>query len=158
MPAPVVTDSVLEGVIGKVTDHMAALGWFDRVNGHEPKHFPGKGLTGTVWVNGIGTAASGLNSTSGAITLNIRLYLPADQGEPDRVDPLLTVATEQLMRRLIGDFTLGGTVRAIDVRGGETGGDGFSATAGYLQLDGPVMRTMTITLPVVVNDLWTETA
>jgi len=53
-----------------------------------------------------------------------------------------------------GDFTLGGLVRQVDIRGAH--GAGLSARAGYLEQDSAVFRVFTISVPLIVNDLWKE--
>jgi hypothetical protein len=58
------------------------------------------------------------------------------------------------MKELSGSITLGGTVRMIDLLGID--GTPLSAMAGYLQIDRKVYRVMDLTIPVIVNDMWTQ--
>ena len=55
-----------------------------------------------------------------------------------------------------GDFDFGGEagVRAVDLLG--MTGTPLAAIAGYIEMDRKMMRVITITLPVVINDLWTQ--
>lgn len=145
------------GILDAVVSHALSLGRFEAVNGHEPKNAPGLGLTAAVWADRVDTVrSSGLDSTSVRLLLNVRLYTGAEQEPADAIDPNLMTALDALMRAYVGDFTLGGLVREVDVRG--THGIGLEARAGYLQQDAALLRVMTIALPVIVNDLWDEVA
>lgn len=144
------------GLVDAVASHAASLGEFERVAQHEPENTGGGGLTFALWVDRLGAVrSSGLASTSARVVLFLRIYSSAEAAPMDEIDPRVTVATDALMRAYVGDFTLGGLVRQVDVRG-EHGID-LEARAGYLESrDGALMRVMTITLPLIVNDLWPE--
>ncbi|MFI9235769.1 hypothetical protein [Streptomyces sp. NPDC053079] len=147
----------INGIVDSVISHAMASGYFERVNGHEPQNAPGNGLTAAVWVDGITPVrTSGLGTASARLIFNVRLYTPMVQEPADAIDPNLTAATDALMRAYIGDFQLGGTVRQVDVLGQH--GAALEARAGYIQQDGALLRVITITLPVIVNDLWDEVA
>jgi hypothetical protein len=145
-------------VFSAAESHALASGFFAAVNGHEPKSPPSSGITCAMWVEQIGPArgGSGLNSTSTRLALYVRLYTPLWQQEPDTIDPALMEALDWLMAAYSGDFTLGGLVRQVDLLG--TYGDPLSARAGYLSEGGAEYRVMTITLPLIVNDLWNQEA
>lgn len=146
----------IETVFAAVESHAAASGQFERVNGAEPGNAPGHGITAAVWVETIGPypAGSSLISTTSRIELSVRLYLPANALDPDRVDPAMVRASDALMAAYSGDFTLGGIVRDVDLLG--EAGTPLQARAGYLPIDGQLYRVMTITLPLLVADLWTQ--
>lgn len=147
----------IDAIIDAVASHASATGWFDRVNGHEPKNAPGNGLTGAVWVEGVRpVASSGLASSSALLVLNVRLYTSMLQEPQDRIDPTMVKALSDLFAAYAGDFTLGGLVRHVDLRGAD--GIPLSAKAGYINQDQRMFRVITITLPVVVNDAWDEEA
>lgn len=147
----------VNGILDGVTSHALTSGYFEQVNQHEPKNAPGLGLTAAVWVDRIDTVrSSGLDSTSVRLLFNVRLYTGAEQEPADAIDPNLMTALDALMRAYVGDYTLGGLIREVDVRG--THGIGLEARAGYLQQDAALLRVMTIALPVIVNDLWEEVA
>lgn len=145
-------------ILAAVETHALASGYFEAVNGHEPKSAPQNGLTCAIWVEQIGPArgASGLNSTSARLALFVRLYTPMLTQPEDAIDPDLMTALDALMAAYSGDFTLGGLVRDVDLLGRH--GDPLSARAGYLTTSGAEYRVMTITLPLVVNDLWSQAA
>jgi hypothetical protein len=143
-------------------DHVVSLtltlGLFETVNQHEPKSAPGNGLRAAVWVQDIQpiAQASGLNATSGVVTLYLRIYSNFLQQPLDGIDPDLLTATTTVLGAYSGDFTLGGTVRDIDLLG--MYGSKMGAVAGYANMDNRVYRIMTVTLPVIINDLWTQEA
>ncbi|MGW6747641.1 hypothetical protein [Streptomyces sp. NPDC055006] len=143
------------GILDGVESHAAASGWFERVNGHEPKSAPTTGgLTCAVWIDSITPVlSSGLGSTSGRLTVMVRLYSPLSEPE-DAVDRNLMAALSDLFSAYCGDFTLGGLIRAVDIRGAH--GAPLAARAGYLEQDSATFRVFTLTVPLIVNDLWEE--
>jgi hypothetical protein len=145
-------------ILSAVESHALASGHFVTVNGLEPRSPPTSGITAAVWVEQIGPArgASGLTSTSTRLALFVRLYSSLVQQEPDAIDPDLMTALDALMAAYSGDFELGGLIRNVDLLGAY--GDPLSARAGYLAEAGSEYRVMTITLPLIVNDLWAQVA
>ncbi|MFF3511533.1 hypothetical protein [Streptomyces sp. NPDC002573] len=145
-------------ILDAVESHALASGYFQAVNGHEPKTAPATGITCAVWVEQIGPArgGSGLVATSTRLALFVRLYTPMVSQPEDAIDPDLMTALDALMAAYSGDFTLGDLVREVDLLG--TYGDPLSARAGYLTTSGAEYRVMTITLPLIVNDLWEQVA
>jgi hypothetical protein len=109
-----------------------------------------------VWVDDIRPAqgASGLSLTSIRLGLNVRIYASANAQPPDAIDPAITAAVDALMAAYTGDFTLGGAVRDVDLLG--TYGDPLSARAGYLPQDNQLLRVMTITLPLICDNVWEQ--
>lgn len=146
------TQAILDAVI----THALTSGYFERINGHEPKSAPGKGLTAAVWADRIGPVApaSGLAATSARLVLNVRLYSPMLQEPQDAIDPTLVAAADALMAAYAGDFTLDGLVRNVDLLGAQ--GVPLEGQAGYLRADSTLYRVITITLPVIVNDAWSQ--
>ena len=144
----------IDTILDAVVSHAAASGYFERVNAHEPKAAPGGGLTCAVWMDSLSGAPSGLASTSALVTLKLRLYTNMIMEPADAIDPNLTRACSALIGAYAADFTLGGAVRCVDLRG--SAGTPLRAQAGYLSQDGRLYRVMDITLPLIVNDVWDE--
>lgn len=146
-----------QAIIEAVASHAMASGWFDRVNQYEPKSSPGNSLVASVWVASIAPqpGASGLNRTSVRFTVNVRVYTSMIADPADQIDPKLMQAVDDLLAAYSGDFTLDGLVRNIDLLG--TGGPALSAEAGYVEIDKQLFRIMTITVPMILNDVWTQT-
>lgn len=147
------------GVQDALVSQCLALGLFARVNGHEPKSAPPSGLTAAVWVDYIGPSPldSGLAATAGLLRFKIRLYTGMLSEPQDAIDPMLLSAVVVLLAALSGDFTLGATVRNVDLMGAAAGSP-LSAQAGYLNQDGKLFRIMDITLPLIINDIWDQSA
>jgi hypothetical protein len=146
------------GILDQVVSHAEATGLFETVNGHEPKSAPGNGLTCAVWAQRIAPVAlaSGLAATTGLVILNVRVYTSMLQQPLDAIDPRLISAVDTLLTAYSGAFTLSAEVRNVDLLGAHS--PGLMAEAGYINQDGKLMRIMTLTLPLVVNDLWTQVA
>lgn len=141
-----------------VESHAAASGHFERVNRHEPKNAPGNGLTAAVWVQSIAplALASGLATTAALLVVNVRVYSNMLSEPQDAIDPNVADAVDALMRAYSGDFQLDGLIRNVDLLGQY--GPGLSAEAGYLEQDKKMFRVMTITVPLVINDVWEQVA
>lgn len=147
------------GVLNGVISHAMALGLFEQVNGYEPKAAPTSGgLTCAVWADRIDpvAAVSGLAATSARVVFNLRIYSSMLQQPMDAIDPNIVAALDTLMNAYSGDFDLGGTVRNVDLLGAH--GVGLSAQAGYINQDGKLFRVVTLTLPVVISDVWSQAA
>lgn len=162
VPDPAVNDLTEEDVtaiLAAVESHALTTGLFDRVNGHELRSMPSHGLTAAAWIDRIDPLpqASGLNVSAYRLMLMVRIYSNGDQEPLDSIDPQITAATGALMKAYNGDFTLGGLVREVDLLG--EFGPSLSAQAGWLPVfDNARMRVMTITVPLIVNDLWEQVA
>ncbi|GAA2360834.1 hypothetical protein Cme02nite_38180 [Catellatospora methionotrophica] len=146
----------IDGLTAAVSSHAQALGVFERFNGAEPKNSPGAGLSGACWVQDLltDTTGSGLAATGMVLIYNVRLYMHVDDLAPETLDPAMVKALDLLFGAYIGDFTLGGLIRNVDVRGAK--GTPLGGRAGYQQIEAGVFRVFTITLPLVVNDVWAE--
>lgn len=141
-------------ILQTVQDHALASGYFETVDFHEPKNAPGNGLNCACWIDYIGPAASGLKSTSGLLVINVRVYSSMLQQPYDSIDPDLLDAVQNLIGAYTGDFEWGGKVRNLDVLG--SSGRKLQAQAGYIPIDNKMMRAMTITVPLLVNDIWDQ--
>jgi hypothetical protein len=146
-------------IIAAAISHVQATGRFITVNGHEPESAPaGSGLTAAVWVENLAlfAATSGLAVTSARVELSIRLFAPLRVDTPDAIDPALLDALDVLLASFNADFTLDGLVESVDLLGRT--GTPLGARAGYVQQDQQVLRVMTITLPLIVDDVWEQVA
>ncbi|MGW5429953.1 hypothetical protein ACWET9_22485 [Streptomyces sp. NPDC004059] len=137
--------------------HAQSLGLFEQVLGHEPVSAPGSGLVYCLWVKRVTPipARSGLDTVSARLELMGRAYLPADTEPQDDVDVLLTAAVDGLMNAYAGDFELGGTVANVDLLGMH--GAPLAADFGYTSFTGgTTYRVANLTVPLIINDAWTE--
>jgi hypothetical protein len=147
-------------LIDYAVSHALTLGRYDSVNAHEPKSKPGAGITCAIWVDRFAPIdeRSGLATTSVLVTLSVRSYSSMLAEPQDMIDVNLTGAVDALMRSYVGDFTVtnpaGVAVASVDVLGAY--GDPLGGQAGYLDVDGKLYRVFTITLPLIVDDLWDQ--
>lgn len=146
-----------QDLVDRLTSHAQRLGVFDRVNAHEPKNAPGRGLTCAVWIDRIEPARgrSGLTATDARVVFNVRVYTNMLQNPQDAIDPSVMNATDLLFEAYSGDFDLGDESRFIDLLGMTQGHPLFSQS-GYINIDNRVQRVMTITVPVIVQNAWTQ--
>jgi len=146
----------VESILSGLVSHAAASGWFERVNTAEPTKAPGNGLTAALWADRGGPArgASGLNNTTAVITFILRIYSKMFASPRDDIDPEALKAVDALMSAYSGDFSLGGAVKQVDVLGRH--GTALEFRAGYLDVGGTQYRTIDLTIPLVVNDAWTQ--
>jgi hypothetical protein len=148
-----------QDLVDRVASHAKASGLFDRVNKHEPKNKPGRGLTCAIWVDRIEAARgrAGLSSTTARVVLNCRIYTNMLQNPQDAIDPNVMRATDVMFEAFSGDFSLGSEDRWIDLLGATQGHPLFSQS-GYINIDTMTYRVMTITVPIIVEDAWTQAA
>lgn len=146
----------LDDIFDAVVSDVQRSGHFDRVNMHEPKRGPRTGLTSAIWVASVEpiALASGLNSTSARIVFTLRMYQSMLKEPQDMIDPMMTKAVSNLMRRYHDDFDFEGIIRNIDLLG--QFGVSLSAISGYLEIDNKVYRIMDMTIPCIVNDVWPQ--
>jgi hypothetical protein len=151
---PVALDTL--GILAALESHALKTGRFEWVSTHEPKAAPGQGLTCAIWVDRIGPARghSGLAATTGLLVFQVRVYTNTISDPADAIDPAMVAAVDDLMRAYSGDFELDGLVRCVDLLG--MAGTPLAAQAAYLAQDGRVYRVMTITLPLLVDDVWEQ--
>lgn len=154
MTAP--SEAWLDPIFDAVVSDAQASGYFDKVNLHEPKRKPGTRLTAAIWVQTIDpiALASGLASTSARVVFMLRIYSNMLKEPQDMIDPQVTKATSNLMRRYHDDFDFGGTIRNVDLLG--QFGVALAAQAGYLEIDNTMFRIMDMRIPCIVNDVWPQ--
>lgn len=146
------TDAV-NSLYSQLESHALTLGIFRRVNTHEPENAPGEGLSCSIILGPIAAsgAASGLGSVSGTITFLIMVWNSMMQKPLDGVDPAILTAVSTLLNEYSGHFTLGGTVRDIDLLN-------LRAEPVYVEQEGKQFRVEQINLPIAINDLWSMNA
>lgn len=139
-----------------LSSHAAASGRFERVSGHEPKNAPGNGITAAVWIQERRPIPlrSGLAVSSARVVFWLRVYHPAFTEPPDDIDPAVDRAVDALMLAYSGDFTLGGLIAEVDLLGAY--GEPLSSRAGYQTIAQTMYRIVTLVIPCIVNDCWTQ--
>jgi hypothetical protein len=134
-----------------------ALNVFDGVNFHEPTSQPGKGLYLSVTLGPFGAdpQASGLAATSGKVAFNARIWAHGTtrgtRRPLDELDAQMLAAGVALMAAYNAGFTLGGTVRDIDLLA-------MTGTPGWVDFDGTEYRVIEIPITAVINDMFPQEA
>jgi hypothetical protein len=148
------------GIRDRLVSHALASGHFDTVNAQKPTSVPNTGVNAMVEFGRMkrarGRAGSGLSATSVLLVVTVSCYLSAEQQPADDIDPQAVAAADALLAAYVGDFELGGTVRHIDV--GASQGVELDAAAGWARVGGVDVRAVVVTVPMVVNDVWSEAA
>lgn len=153
----------IQNLFDLVQSKVLATGYFSSAATAEPKAAPADDLTCAIWTDRISPVrTSGLSSTSALVVFLVRVYSNMLQDPQDAIDPRVMQAAGQILNDFSQDFELidpqtsTPTVREVDLLGAY--GPGLSAQAGYISISGVMYRVMTITLPIVVNDCWTQVA
>lgn len=150
------TETKLDQIIDRYGSRLRKLG-FDRVQAEDFTSAPGRGVSVAYWVQRILPATSGLDNTSCVLVFYTRVITDLITPQSGKIDPRLTRAVSTLYGNLIGGFTLDGLIRNVDVRG-SAGAGMLESQAGFLNIDNKWYRMHTITVPMIVNDLWGEQA
>jgi hypothetical protein len=125
---------------------------FQAVDMHEPVSPPGVRLYCSIIFAGLKpVTSSGLNVTSGQVTFDMRIWSKAQQRPLDKIDPEIVAAAATVIGVLSGELTLGETVRDIDLLS-------MSGTPGWVEFNGEQFRVMSISIPIVINDLFEQVA
>jgi hypothetical protein len=90
------------------------------------------------------------------LTFKVRLFANTEAAPESDLEPAMADATSALLNAYSGDFELGGNVRAVDLLGME--GVPLNADAHFMNLSGIIYRVMDIAVPVLLNDVWTQSA
>ena len=130
--------------IKSIQRYLLASGWFDRVMIGEPKSPPGSGLTAAIFMDNVAVEELTLSSTIERHEVVVRFYTPElKQTTPNREDRL-EKATAYIEKAWFGDFSLGATVRNIDI-------SELSWDFGHVDIDRIEYRTVEVTLPLIVD-------
>jgi hypothetical protein len=155
---------LMQRITDALVSHAQLIGRFDKVNSAEPTTPPANGMTCSIWAQALSSlsAESGLSVTTGYLVMQARIYdnvMRLAPDEADQIDPRMLAAASELIDSYTGEFTLAGLVTSIDLLG--IGGETLRGEAGYVQIGGQgsgMYRIMTITIPMIIADMWTQVA
>ena len=128
-----------------IKSHLLASGLFgaDVMIG-EPKSPPGSGLTASIFMERVAVEELTLDKTVELHEVVVRFYTPeVQQTTPIREDRL-EKAVGSIEKAWFGDFSLGATVRNIDI-------SELSWEFGHVDIDRIEYRTVEVTLPLIVD-------
>lgn len=143
-------------LISNVASGAKQLGIFQQVLTHEPKAAPQHGTTLAIWHTGIkpSTKYSGLTATAGVVTFTNRVYINMLNKPEDDIEKNLLTAVSTLLGEYSSEYSFGSTVIAVDLLGIE--GTPLSETTGYVTIGNTLFRTANITVPILIDSLWTQ--
>lgn len=146
------------GIMDQLVSHALATGYFDSVNETKIDEPTGGGsITCGIWADDIvPIRSSGLASTSVRIIYKVRLFSSTEASPESYVERVMVEAADALFSAYSGDFELGGEARAIDLLGMH--GVSLACNAHYMNLSGVIYRVMDLTVPVLINDVYDQTA
>jgi hypothetical protein len=145
----------IQGILDVIVSHAVSTGYFESVNQHEPRQSPGNGITGSVWIERVTPLkTSGLNNTSARLEFTVRLYSSTYSDPYDDTDTNLMLALDALMSAYCGDFEIGGNARHVDIFGAH--GNPLETRSGWINQGGKEFRVFSIRLPLIVDDLWSQ--
>lgn len=137
--------------------HAQALGVFQSVLAHEPKSKPGPKCSLSLWSGPARPVpSSGLASTSILWVWQGRITLAMLTEPQDDIDSVIMDAAFALLTSLSAGFTLGGLVRNIDLLGAN--GIPLAGDTGYHTHDNVAFRAFGLTIPLVINDAFSQVA
>lgn len=140
----------------RIESLISTTAMFTKVNLHEPKNAPGKGLVCVVFLDEIGPVPqeSGQSTTTGRVVFKARIFLPMLTKPEDMIDQNIGHAAGKIIEVLSGDIDLQDNVKYVDLLGAT--GTPLSAKGGYLTIDQTMFRIMDVTIPLIINDIWNQ--
>lgn len=150
--------SSLQALINDLVSHAQSIGGIEIAQSGQPVSIPDTGISAAVWFKNADPVPdlSGLNKTTVDVVFNVRLYSSLMQQPYENIDPAIMDATSTLCAAYSGAFTLGGDVMNVDLLG--AWGPSMSADAGYMTQDNVTYRVVTIVLPLIMADFWSQVA
>lgn len=142
----------------KLQSHLRAMGnVYEAVIGEPSQPFTPAGQTqrvaAAIWFVSWFPTLTLATSVEGFV-LNVRLHIDAFAQPLGDHELALVDTCNEFTTDLQQDYTLGGTVREIDISGQFS--PGMTAEAGRITLSTQMYRIIDITVPVVVNDVATQ--
>lgn len=134
-----------------------ATGCFDGVAMSQGVVGPSTGMSAQIWAVPpfkLVKERSGLADVSVLLTFNARMLTPIGTPPADDLDLTLLAAWSAVMNSLVGGFTLNGEVEQLDLLGSYS--SGLESPPGYVEIAGTMYRCITMTLPLVLDSVWTE--
>lgn len=143
-------------LFAQVEARAQTLGDIEQVIGHEPRSAPVSLPALAVWFSALGPARgfSGLDATSVRCEFKARVYLNGQAKDEDKNEQRLLYLTALVMGAFSAAFTLNGEVMAVDLLGGW--GSPLEAVPGWQVQDGKEFRVAELTIPVILDGVWSQ--
>lgn len=144
-----------KAILNAMVTHVKTLGGVKSVKTHEPKSAPVFGSV-SIWLREllVDPSRSGLNRTNVSLVWTVRVYGNMLAEPQDEIDLELLDIMDRIVTSFNADFTLGNQCKGIDIMG--MAGTALGAKAGYFEQDKKMYRVIDVTVPVLVNNVWTQ--
>jgi hypothetical protein len=149
--------AAVEALLAAVKTIPGKLGTFrSSVVFHEPRVVPVTLPSLALWLGPIVPigAVSGQSEVSGRVTVQGRIFACDAQKVSDKTEEQLLTWQSALLGAFAGAFSLGGEAMMVDLLGAY--GQAMSATPGYVEYDGGTYRVSEVSVPIIIDPLWTE--
>jgi hypothetical protein len=144
------TAAQAKALFTSIQSYAQELGIFQAAETSDPRNAPGNRLFCSITLGPVRpVTSSGLAAVSLQVTLVVRVWSSELQKPYHDIDPEVLAAVCSLMGSFSGGFTLGSTVRDVDLFG-------MSAQPAYVDFEGKPFRVVEISVPIVVNDTFLE--
>jgi hypothetical protein len=160
---PVLTQQVIKLLYTALGDIAKQSNLFDRVDDHESRNPPGRGLTALVLMGGFEPVGrgSGLQSTTGRLEFTVRIAGPRMAAPDGKTDQAVLYAAAFLMAAFNADLDLDevvpdGLVRCVDVLG--MYGSALRMQPGWITDSEGQYRVAELTVPLILNDVFPQGA
>ena len=134
------------GTMRTLQSHLAAAGYFRHVQIGEPKSAPTQRFTAAIDMVAIDPHDITLAAICALYTMKVRVYDNMTHEPQEDVELEMAIVVDKVMNDLSGDFTLGGTVRGIDMAQ-------LNTRWAFLEVDRTMYRIADISIPIIVNDV-----
>lgn len=143
-------------VLTTLLDYAREQGVYEVVRLTEFTTPPPSGLCFALWAEALGTTqtGTGLASTNALVRCMARIYYPAFGKDSATHEVRMINAASGYLGKLNGGFTLGGTVRNVDILG-ETG-ELPEWEFGHAGIDNKISRIADLSIRAVLNDVWIQ--
>ena len=141
----------IKSTLETLEDWLKKSGYFPKAAIGEPKQPPQEETSAAVFMNRVSTIrvfANGGLSEVHLVTVRVYRNMLAEPQQDIELDLARLISSDS--SDLVGDFTMGGAVMALDVAGMH--GTPYGATWGYLDVGGKMYRIVDILAPFIVND------
>jgi hypothetical protein len=140
-------------IVNTLLSHAKKCGRFSSVSARELITAPPSGVAVSIYFARMVPTLSGLASTSTIAVFTVELSMVLPQFPADGVEVDLLNAHDVLCAAYSGDFDLGVEGASIDLLGDRIP---MESVAGYKTIGKQLLRVISITVPVSVNDVWSQ--
>lgn len=128
---------------------LASSGDFPETRIGEPKAPSSAPISAAIFMDRAAVVGSTLVDTIELHVVTVRLYTNMLEEPQEDIEIVMSQKLNRLVSNLLGDFTLGTSIRNVDAMGKH--GTPLGATWGYLDLSGKMYRVVDVTVPLEVD-------